>query len=93
MNGKLFDIVSSVLFVSISVQDIQSILSIIIIVFQVLYIIGFRIVYPVIKKIKENKFNEVGSIIKDGIEDLENIKESVEDSKQEDKEVIDNDKK
>ena len=57
--------------------DIQSILSIIILVLQALYIVGYRIIYPIVKSVRNKKYDEIDDIIEEGIDDLEDLKDSM----------------
>ena len=75
--SSIFDWVSSAVVVFITTLDIQSILSIVILILQALYILGYRIIYPIVKSVRNKKYDEIDDIIEDGIDDLEDLKDSM----------------
>ena len=76
--SAIFDWVSSAVVVFITTLDIQSILSIVILILQALYILGYRIIYPIIKSVRNKKYDEIDDIIEEGIDDLEDLKDSMD---------------
>lgn len=76
--SAIFDWVSSAVVVFITTLDIQSILSIVILILQALYILGYRIIYPIVKSVRNKKYDEIDDIIEDGIDDLEDLKDSMD---------------
>ena len=75
--SAIFDWVSSAVVVFITTLDIQSILSIVILILQALYIVGYRIIYPIVKSVRNKKYDEIDDIIEGGIDDLEDLKDSM----------------
>ena len=75
--STIFDWVSSSIVVCFSMLDIESILSIVILIMQTLYIVGYRIIYPIVKSVRNKKYDEIDDIIEDGIDDLEDLKDSM----------------
>lgn len=76
--SAIFDWVSSAVVVCLSTLDIQSVLSIVILILQALYIVGYRIIYPIVKSLRNKKYDEIDDIIEDGIGDLEDLKDSMD---------------
>ena len=74
----IFDWVSSAVVVCFSTLDIQSVLSIVILILQALYIVGYRIIYPIVKSLRNKKYDEIDDIIEEGIDDLEDLKDSMD---------------
>lgn len=75
--SAIFDWVSSSIVVCFTMLDIQSILSIVILIMQALYILGYRIIYPIVKSVRNKKYDEIDDIIEEGIDDLEDLKDSM----------------
>lgn len=76
--SAIFDWVSSLVVVCLSTLDIQSILSIVILVLQAIYIVGYRIIYPIVKSVRNKKYDEIDDILEEGIDDLEDLKDSMD---------------
>ena len=82
--SAIFDWISSAVVVFITTLDIQSILSIVILILQALYILGYRIIYPIIKSVRNKKYDEIDDIIEEGIDDLEDLKDSMNEKGEDD---------
>lgn len=79
MSKQVSNIIESVLLtlgITISLADIQQILSIIILVLDVCWIL-FRLGMKIYEKIKTNRIDEIGDDIKDAKDGINDIKESI----------------
>lgn len=75
--SAIFDWVSSSVVVCFTMLDVQSILSIVILILQALYIVGYRIIYPIVKSVRNKKYDEIDDILEDGMEHLEDLQDSM----------------
>lgn len=75
--SAIFDWVSSSVVVCFTMLDVQSILSIVILILQALYIVGYRIIYPIVKSARNKKYDEIDDILEEGIEHLEDLQDSM----------------
>ena len=76
--SAIFDWVSSSFVMFFTMLDIQSVLSIVILILQALYIVGYRIIYPIVKSVRNKKYDEIDDILEEGIDDLEDLKDSMD---------------
>lgn len=78
MNNKalvnILENVSIILGVTISVETIESILGIVILVFQIIWIV-VKSGIAIYRKIKDKKYDEIDDEVKTGIDELKNIQD------------------
>ena len=82
---KVTSIIEDVLIgvgIAVSISDIQQVLSIILLVFNVCWIL-FKFGYKIYERIKNKQIKEIGDDIKETHDELETLSDSLKDSEQE----------